>query len=407
MRQFYAVNEVDTFQYDRPYHSGGHPDKHNEFRTMCIERSRYRTTSQFPGILRWFEVSACSVTHLSPVEFTCETVAAKNGELRQLIARYSNNNSQAQASNLNPLTMRLQGSIEAAVSGGMTKYKEAFFNGNTVSGGGGKLSSSAAVALESLATHIGEQAKLLQEGLDLHGQLAPEPLKPLHSRLVEVFSHLRTEMMQCTSFTTSSPISHRFSRIVNTPLPPIPAVPAIPVVPDPDKSIHSASTGSLYGRMLPGSDSPDPEEVYSLLGNYHDIVPFYSDHGDEQSVDMSLKSDQSGEDLPSLNSVDIRDLMAVNRRYRTAYENSDDGSIVSSSVHLATTPLTHALNQDRTPPLPPRNSFRKSLPDEVSISSSSQTSLNFLPAPPVIPYGVSPTLPPSSSSPIRHPTPPP
>ena len=43
------------------------------------------------GILKWFEVSNCHVTNVSPVEFACESVQAKNTELRTLINQYSAN----------------------------------------------------------------------------------------------------------------------------------------------------------------------------------------------------------------------------------------------------------------------------------------------------------------------------
>ena len=43
------------------------------------------------GILKWFEVSNCHVTNVSPVEFACESVQAKNTELRALINQYSAN----------------------------------------------------------------------------------------------------------------------------------------------------------------------------------------------------------------------------------------------------------------------------------------------------------------------------
>ena len=80
--------------------------------------------------------------------------------------------------NLSPLTMRLQGNIDAAVNGGVAKYRSAFFSPE--GGGGGAAAEAGAGAgqlVELLAGQLEEQAQLLGEVLQLHGQLAPEPLQ--------------------------------------------------------------------------------------------------------------------------------------------------------------------------------------------------------------------------------------
>ena len=74
--------------------------------------------------------------------------------------------------------MRLQGNIDAAVNGGVAKYRSAFFSPE--GGGGGAAAEAAAGAgqlVELLAGQLEEQAQLLGEVLQLHGQLAPEPLQ--------------------------------------------------------------------------------------------------------------------------------------------------------------------------------------------------------------------------------------
>ena len=72
--------------------------------------------------------------------------------------------------------MRLQGNIDAAVNGGVAKYRSAFFSPE----GGGAAAEAGAGAgqlVELLAGQLEEQAQLLGEVLQLHGQLAPEPLQ--------------------------------------------------------------------------------------------------------------------------------------------------------------------------------------------------------------------------------------
>ncbi len=79
------------------------------------------TASQLPGILRWFEVIETETITLNPIEAAIDTMDNKNKELRDLVAQYSTENA---PSELNSLTMRLNGNIDAAVGGGIAKYQE-------------------------------------------------------------------------------------------------------------------------------------------------------------------------------------------------------------------------------------------------------------------------------------------
>ena len=58
----------------------------------------------FPGILKWYDVVTKEVTLVHPVQFACETMATRSVELQRL------------------------GNIDAAVNGGIAKYRRAFFS---------------------------------------------------------------------------------------------------------------------------------------------------------------------------------------------------------------------------------------------------------------------------------------
>ena len=118
---FYQTNDVQSFQYDRPFHKGFR-DKDNEFKTLWVERSTYMTTSPLPGILRWFEVEKVAIDEITPIDHACEIVANKNAELRHLAHSENRHNSTLK------LTQSLQGVIDAAVNGGVAKYADAFFS---------------------------------------------------------------------------------------------------------------------------------------------------------------------------------------------------------------------------------------------------------------------------------------
>ncbi|XP_055616289.1 dedicator of cytokinesis protein 3 isoform X2 [Toxorhynchites rutilus septentrionalis] len=180
--KYYEVNDVTKFQYDRPIHKGV-VDKENEFKSLWIERTIYDIAQPLPGILRWFEVTNASVHELTPVEFACETVANVNKELSDLIVQYRLEPKR----NLNPFTMRLQGSVDANVNGGFNKYQDAFFSERFTKSPEARDQS---LHVQRLKRLIFEQMQILRQALELHRSLAPEEVLPLHNRLSEAFLEL-------------------------------------------------------------------------------------------------------------------------------------------------------------------------------------------------------------------------
>lgn len=207
--RFYHVNDVTRFQHDRPVYKG-QIDKDNEFKSLWIERTILDTGAPLPGILRWFEVINRSVQELKPVEFACETMENVQKELYDLIMQYRADPGR----NINPFSMRLQGIIDANVMGGISKYQEAFFSEQFAKSPEGREQQANVQLLKSL---ILKQIQILDKALELHGNLAPEGVQPLHNRLLERYSQLKH------STAGMDKLRRQFSEsIVNTPLPPLP-----------------------------------------------------------------------------------------------------------------------------------------------------------------------------------------
>ena len=80
-----------------------------------------RTVSKLPGILRWFEIADKKTHILSPIEVAIDSVTKKNDQIRTVMAEYRSNDPN---SNVSPLTMLLNGTVDAAVQGGLKKYEE-------------------------------------------------------------------------------------------------------------------------------------------------------------------------------------------------------------------------------------------------------------------------------------------
>lgn len=130
-----------------------------------------------------FHSISSSIHELTPVEFACESVSNVNKELSDLIVQYRLEPKR----NLNPFTMRLQGSVDANVNGGFNKYQDAFFTERFAKSPEGRDQS---LHVQRLKRLIFEQMQILRQALELHRSLASEEVLPLHNRLSEAFLEL-------------------------------------------------------------------------------------------------------------------------------------------------------------------------------------------------------------------------
>ncbi|CAN7981546.1 unnamed protein product, partial [Ixodes pacificus] len=158
---YYLVNDVRMFQFDRPIHK--EPiDKDNEFKSLWIERTTLETEERLPGVLPWQAVVHQRLQEVPPLVHACESVEAMNQELRRLVALFSREPSRGIA----PLSMRLAGVIEAAVNGGIAKYQEAFFGPRFALD-----HPEQAPHIARLKALILDKVHILEGGLSLHGRL--------------------------------------------------------------------------------------------------------------------------------------------------------------------------------------------------------------------------------------------
>uniref|UniRef100_A0AAQ5YNF1 Dedicator of cytokinesis 5 n=1 Tax=Amphiprion ocellaris TaxID=80972 RepID=A0AAQ5YNF1_AMPOC len=181
---YYRTNEVDQFQYSRPFRKG-EKDPDNEFATMWIERTTYITAYRFPGILKWFEVKSVSVEEISPLENAIETMEMANEKLSNLVQQQACDRSLS----INPLSMMLSGIVDPAVMGGFSNYEKAFFTDTYI-----QEHPDDHERIEVLKHLIALQIPVLADGIRIHGEKTTEQLKPLHNRLVTCFQDLREKV---------------------------------------------------------------------------------------------------------------------------------------------------------------------------------------------------------------------
>ncbi|XP_041956081.1 dedicator of cytokinesis protein 5 isoform X1 [Alosa sapidissima] len=181
---YYRTNEVDKFQYSRPFRKG-EKDPDNEFATMWIERTTYITAYKFPGILKWFEVKSISVEEISPLENAIDTMELANEKLSNLVQQQTCDRTLA----VHPLSMMLNGIVDPAVQGGFANYEKAFFTEKYM-----QEHPEHRERIDVLKHLIALQIPLLDDGIRIHGEKATEQLKPLHNRIVSCFQDLRTKV---------------------------------------------------------------------------------------------------------------------------------------------------------------------------------------------------------------------
>ena len=187
---YYLNNRLDTFSYDLPIIKGPTSSNSKEkpngvtagaggevnVRNLWVGRYMLKIKKQLPDILPWSEVISQEYIEISPINHAIETISSMNLELTKLILNYSSEPSKP----ISPLTMRLQGVIEAAVNGGPAVFINAFFNRPPADS-----EPQDQELLAKLRDLIKQQFSILDTGLQLHAKLAPPEVMPLHARLVE------------------------------------------------------------------------------------------------------------------------------------------------------------------------------------------------------------------------------
>uniref|UniRef100_A0A8D0ACU9 Dedicator of cytokinesis 4b n=1 Tax=Sander lucioperca TaxID=283035 RepID=A0A8D0ACU9_SANLU len=184
IKSFYKFNHIWRFRYDRPFHKGT-KDKENEFKSLWVERTTLTLVQSLPGISRWFEVEKRELVEVSPLENAIEVIENKNLQLRTLITQCQSR----QMQNINPLTMCLNGVIDAAVNGGLARYQEAFFVKDYIMNhpeDGEKIG--------RLRELMFEQAHILEYGLAVHEKFVPQDMRPLHKKLVDQFHLMKSSL---------------------------------------------------------------------------------------------------------------------------------------------------------------------------------------------------------------------
>uniref|UniRef100_A0A5F8G9N0 Dedicator of cytokinesis 5 n=1 Tax=Monodelphis domestica TaxID=13616 RepID=A0A5F8G9N0_MONDO len=245
---YYRANEVQQFQYSRPFRKG-EKDPDNEFATLWIERTTYTTAYTFPGILKWFEAKQITTVKISPLENAIETMELTNEKISNSVQQHAWDRSLS----LHPLSMLLNGIVDPAVMGGYSNYEKAFFTEKYQ-----QEHPEDQDKIELLKRLIALQMPLLGEGIRIHGEKLTEQLKPLHDRLTTCFRELREKVEKLYGVITLPPTltERKQSRTGSVVLPYIMSstLRRLSVTSVASSVVSTSSTSSDSAPSRPGSD---------------------------------------------------------------------------------------------------------------------------------------------------------
>jgi Inhibitor of Apoptosis domain/DHR-2, Lobe C/F-box domain len=184
IRQFHAQHNVKLFKMStsfRRLRDGVEPLPGHEIDGMWTRDTFVVTHDAFPTIRRISPVEQMIVQDRSPVETSVGTVKEKSADiaLRAEQAALSREYK-------SQFTMTLNGVLDAAVSGGVAKYQEAFFSPRFLD----SADDEEKVYLVELELALKDQIDVMRDALEKHRRVAPENIAKLTARLDDLFAKM-------------------------------------------------------------------------------------------------------------------------------------------------------------------------------------------------------------------------
>ncbi|KAI0268791.1 cytoplasmic protein [Gloeopeniophorella convolvens] len=230
---------------------------------VWIEKTYFTTEESFPTVLRRSEVVAVEVVEISPIENALLDVEQKNKELDALSLRYSSLAKMAQVISTNPLSMALNGVVDAPAGGGTPSYRKTFLAPDYVTRHPDRIE-----FVEKLRAAVDQQVRIIDSCLRLHGQLCPPEMLAFHETLEKFFRKNFHEEIQRLSFEIpperGNALSLRHPDISYAPS----LVDAVSIVPSNSSVSTTRAPFSIPPLQLPGSTITPPQSpIASISGS--------------------------------------------------------------------------------------------------------------------------------------------
>ncbi|KAJ5077789.1 dedicator of cytokinesis [Anaeramoeba ignava] len=187
IQKFYQLDNINVFLYSKPFRKSKEKSD-NEFKDLWLKNTYLITDKSFPTIKRRTLVKEKIIVEISPVKNAIKSVQEKNHELQNLLKKYQDSD----GSNISPFSMALNGVIDAAVNGGVFKYKDAFFENEFVQKNQDNFSQS-----QILKKALKKQLMILESGIGLHAKICPDDLRPFHEKMETFLVKMKDILLPC------------------------------------------------------------------------------------------------------------------------------------------------------------------------------------------------------------------
>lgn len=161
----------------------------NEFSQIWVTQFSYETKHPLPFLTKRQEIIKIASETFSPLQNAVIAIQEKNANIRDIIDATLSETSQGNTADVSPLSMVLNGVIDAAVQGGVKKYQEAFFESNYL-----RIIPEDLGLVEPFCSGLTLQIELLGEGLHLFDKICTETLRPLYHHLSNCFSSMKLQL---------------------------------------------------------------------------------------------------------------------------------------------------------------------------------------------------------------------
>ncbi|KAL0477542.1 dedicator of cytokinesis protein 1 [Acrasis kona] len=199
-----GANDVSVFHYSRTFRMHPKDKEMNEisdlYTTLTLlyvgnqhlenvknQDDDFLAGNSFPTIVRRKKILKSLEITLSPIQNAVKNIEDKNTELMELVISH---NVDAKK-DTNKLSMQLNGTIDAAVMGGVGKYLNAFFTDQYVTTNPGDLPE-----LQRLQRALAQQLVVLEKGLDMYDQYGTTATKKHCEHLQSMFRGLQKQLAE-------------------------------------------------------------------------------------------------------------------------------------------------------------------------------------------------------------------
>jgi hypothetical protein len=165
---------------------------------------------------------------LNPIRNAINDINEKTKEIKHFIIQFksnslSKNSNSNRIHNLQPLTMRLLGCLDARVNGGLIKYVKELFSQNLIES---KTFGKKKFLFEQLYLSVREQLRMLKQGLDFHDEILKDLNKKLeteneitnielkYQKDYENMFQLNEHLIDCFKIIETE-LNERWSKIIN------------------------------------------------------------------------------------------------------------------------------------------------------------------------------------------------